>query len=181
MNTKQKQLLMNAFFRSQFSYCPLVWMTHSRGMNNKINRLHEKCLRLIYSDNTLSFQELLKRDGSVTIHQRNIQTLAIELYKVKNGLSPKIMNELFSLHSVNYNLRSEDVFLSRNVRTVRYGTESLSYLAPKIWSLIPSKIKEVNSLNSFKEGIKTWVSTACPCRLCKTYIQQVGFVDILDQ
>ena len=97
MELTKRRILMNAFFDSQFNYCPLIWMFHSRNLNNKINRLHERCLRVIYNDKTSSFEQLLENDNSVSIHHRNIQTLAIEMYKVTNGLSPEIMNELFQI------------------------------------------------------------------------------------
>ena len=61
MNLSKKKILMNSFFNSQFSYCPLIWMCHSRTINNKINHLHERCLHLIYNDKVSSFKELLKR------------------------------------------------------------------------------------------------------------------------
>ena len=77
---------MNAFFKSQFSYCPRVWMCHSRASNSK-NRLHERCLRIIYFDKQSSFKELLERDGSVSIHQRNLQFLATQMYKVRKYLN----------------------------------------------------------------------------------------------
>ena len=57
MSIKKKKVLMKAFFMAQFSYCPLIWMFHSRKLNNKINKLHERCLRIVYSDNTSSFEE----------------------------------------------------------------------------------------------------------------------------
>ena len=82
MDLSKRKYLMNAFFNSQFSYCPLVWMCHSRALNNKINRLHERCLRLIYNDKQLTFEELLEKDDSVSIHIRNLQTLPIEMYKL---------------------------------------------------------------------------------------------------
>ena len=63
---------MKAFITSQFSYCPLIWMFHSRNLNNKINRIHEGALRLVYQNN-LSFSELLDLDNSVTVHQKNLQ------------------------------------------------------------------------------------------------------------
>ena len=85
MNIKKKRVLMKAFFMAQFSYCPLTWMFHSRKLNNKINKLHERCLRIVYSDNTSSFEELLETDNSVSVHHRNIQVLATELYKIVNG------------------------------------------------------------------------------------------------
>ena len=83
---------MNAFIPSQFSYCPLVWMFHSRTLNNRINKIHEKALRLVFKNETFSsFDNLLKRDKSVSIHQKNLQILATEIYKTKNDLGPKIM------------------------------------------------------------------------------------------
>ena len=82
MDTKKRQMLVNAFIISQFSYCPLVWMFHSRAVNNKINNLHEKSLRLIYKNKlNVSFDEMLKMNKSVKIHQKNLQYLATEISK----------------------------------------------------------------------------------------------------
>ena len=72
MNTEKKRVLMKTFFMAQFSYCPLTWIFHSRILDNKINKLHECCLRIVYSDNTSSFEELLETDNSVSVHHRNI-------------------------------------------------------------------------------------------------------------
>ena len=99
MRIAKKRILINAFFTSQFSYCPPVWMCHSRTNNSKINRLHERCLRLVYNDKQSSFNELLEKDGSVSIHTRNIKILATEMYKLVNNLSPPIMNRVFKLNS----------------------------------------------------------------------------------
>ena len=69
---------MNAFFKSQFSYCPLVWMCHSRSNNSKINRLNERWLRIIYTDKQSLFETLLEKDGSVSDHNRNLQLKRIK-------------------------------------------------------------------------------------------------------
>ena len=82
------KLLMKTFIESQFNFCPLLWMFHIRTLNNKINKLHERALRIVYRNDDLTFQELLDKDGTITIHDRNQQKLAIEMFKVKKNLSP---------------------------------------------------------------------------------------------
>ena len=79
MNLEKRKILMNAFFNAQVSYCPLTWMFHCRKLNNKINRLDEKCLPIVYNDNTSSHEELLEIDNSVSVRHINIQILATEL------------------------------------------------------------------------------------------------------
>ena len=167
---------MKAFITSQFSYCPLIWMFHSRNLNNKINRIHERALRLVYQNN-LSFSELLDLDNSVTVHQKTLQVLLTEIYKVKNGIAPEIMKDIFELQNPSYNLRSTcNQFRRENLKTVHHGLQSVRYIGPKIWELGPNNIKHSDSLSKFRKLIKSWKLEACPCRLCKTYIAQVGFI-----
>ena len=83
MDLAKRKSLMKAFITSQFNYCPLIWMFHSRQLNNRINKINERALRLAYKDNKLNFNDLLKLDNSVTIHQRNLKILATEIFKVK--------------------------------------------------------------------------------------------------
>ena len=177
MTIEKRKLIMNAFINSQFGYCPLVWMFHSRALNSRINRLHERSLRLVYQDKHSSFQELLDKDCSVTIHHKNLQTLAVELFKVKNNIAPEIVKEIFrTTGNSTYNLRHKYAFQQNNVKTVSYGTESLAFIAPKLWNMIPLEIKSAKSLHEFKKRIKKWFPDKCPCRLCKNYIHQVGFI-----
>ena len=96
MGTTKKHILMNAFFKSQFNYCPLVWMWCNISLNSKINWMHGQCLRIVYNDKKPDFDELLVKDGSVSIHHQNSQKLAVEMFKVSRGLSPKIVNESHS-------------------------------------------------------------------------------------
>ena len=72
IDLQKRRILINAFFNSQFNYCRVIWMFHSRALNNKINRLHERWLRTLYNDKTSTFNELLEKDNSVSIHYRNI-------------------------------------------------------------------------------------------------------------
>ena len=144
-------------------------MFHSRRLNNKINSIHERALRVTYQDNTSTFQELLNKDNSVSIHHRNLQVLATEMFKIHRGLSPFVSKT--SLH----NLRRNDTFEKHKMHSVYHDTESLSVLGLKIWDLVPVELKQSETLYSFKVKIKNWVLFECPCRICKTYIQ-VGFL-----
>ena len=171
MNVDKKRMIMKAFIESQFGYCPLVWMFHSRSFNNKINRIHEKAFRITYNDKSSSFQNLVEKDNSVTIHHRNIKILATETYKFSQVLFPPLMNEIFVERNNKYSLRENNVLSRRRVISVRYGTETVSFLAPKIWDISPKDIKDSESLDIFKRKIKKWIPSECPCRLCKTFIR----------
>ena len=70
---QKRRVLIKAYFESQFEYCPLVWMLHGKQVNNKINCLHERALRMIYEDSTSSFDTLLEKGMSFSVYDRNIQ------------------------------------------------------------------------------------------------------------
>ena len=167
---------MHCWILSQFGYCPLVWMFHSRELNNRINRIHKRSLRIVYQDYKSSFETLLEKDHAFTIHERNIQTLGTELYKVAYGIAPKIMRLVFPTKpGVKYPW--ENIFQTFNVKTVTWGTESLGHLGPKIWSLIPLKLRKL-PFKKFRKEIRTWKPVNCPCRLCKFYLAGVGFINV---
>ena len=168
-NVSKERIIMKSFIESQFGYCPLIWMFHSRGLNKKINRIHERALRITYNDkSSLSYGELLTKNRSVTIHHRNIRTLAIEIYKVMQGISQAISQPQFVPRQCNYELRGNNFLERRRVKSLRYGTESLSSLASKIWEILTNEIKDSDTLQIFKAKIQKWVPVECPCRLCKS-------------
>ena len=125
MDFPKRRLMMKAFITSQFGYCPLIWMFHSRALNNKINSIHERALRITYNDRTETFEGLLNKDNSVSIHHRNLQVLVTELYKVKSNMAPEILNQIFQNRTSPYNLRTNSSFAVRPVYSVYHGTESL--------------------------------------------------------
>ena len=136
-----------------------------RGTFNQMKNDHK-------SNKSSSYGELLTKDTSVTIHHRNIRALAIEIYKLIQGISPPLLNEVYVPRQCSYELRG----VRRTDKSVRYGTESISSLAPKIWEILPNEIKDSDTLQIFKAKIKKWVPVECPCRLCKIYLSQVGFI-----
>ena len=146
--------------------------------NNKINKLQEISLRILYKYDCSNFEELLRKNNSVTIHIRNIQLLAIEMYKLKNNLSLDFITSLFLRKEYSYNMRNCQNFLRPNPKTVRWGTESLINLGPMTWDIAPTDIKSLPTLKSFIQSVKQWdpKTKNCPCRLCKINIRDLGFL-----
>ena len=181
LNFKNKRVLYKAFsaFESQFKYCPLVWMFHSRTLNNKINRLHERALRIVYNDYITSFDDLLIKDRSFTVHHRNIQFLLIELFKILHGLSKGSFADIFHVNQDSV-LRSNPNLFVPSINTVSKGENSLRYYGSIIWNSLPPDIKNISSFNEFKAKIKKWRPVNCPCRLCKEYITGIGFVNLIE-
>ena len=109
-------------------------------------------------------------------HHKNIQSLAIKIYQFLLNVSPCIMSNIFKVNQIDPNaLRKRNVLQITNPSSVRYGTATIFYMVPKIWTPVPKTIKNCDSLKSFKQKIRKW-KPDCPCRLYKVYLHHVGFV-----
>ena len=155
--------------------CPLIWMFHDRGVNSKINHIHERALRIAYQDFTSSFAELLINDNSVSIHQRNLQLLVTEIYRTKMNINPSFMKEIFVEREIHYNLRVMNSVYARIPRTTAYGLETISFLGQNLWRDLPLLIKKSQSVKHFKKHIKVW-NFICNCRLCKSFVVNLGYI-----
>ena len=113
----------------------------------------------------------------MTIHQRNIHSVAIEMYKVKNDLCPPFFRDLFQLNTATGpSTRNRNTFIRPKVKTVK-GENSLRVFGPIVWNnMLPEYAKKSSSLLEFKRVLKFWVPKNCPCKLCKTYLQGVGYL-----
>ena len=153
---RKKENCHELIFNAQFNYCCFIWMLHSCKSNNfKIKHLHGRCLRLIYGDKKSPYEKILEKDNSVSIHHKNIQALALEIFKVKQKLCPEITCDVFMKRiqqSVQFVYPSN--FITLQVNNVFHGPTSISYFGPKIWDIVPEKFKHNKSLNNFKEFIK---------------------------
>ena len=170
---QKRHILLKTFIESQFSYCPLIWMFCSSSMNKKINRIHERALRIVYRDYESSFEELLDKDKSLVFHHRNIHQVAIEMFKLKHDLSPAFMKDIVSVKDGE--CRTGDEFCRPNVNSVKKGCRSLRNYGPIVWNnMLPEKYKSCETLDEFKIAIKAWKPENCPCELCNPIIPGVG-------
>ena len=145
-------------------------MFYSPTSSRKINKIHERALRLIFNDYSSEFSELLFISNDVSIHQRCIYILMTEVYKYLNGLSPDIMNEIFLLKKNSHNLRSTQMFVADVPKTTNFVLNSVIYRANQLWPTVPTNIK-ASSLQLFKENIEL-----CCCQLCKQFMPNLGYL-----
>ena len=105
-----------------------------------------------------------------------MKALMKEIYKLINNLSPPIFDRLFQFRENSYNLRNFQQLESSAKKTTKMGLETISYCGRKLWNLVPQEIKESALFFLFKDKIKKWNCTNCPCRLCRTFLVNVGFM-----
>ena len=176
MYQEKLQTVVNAITLSQFSYRPVVWMFHVRSVNNKINKTDERALRLAFKDASSKCEDLLMKVASVTIHQRNLQFLSTEIYKTKHDLNPKYTGEIFVEKNIAYSLRGNNHLSVPILCTNAYGTKAIRYTGHKLSQFLPLEIKGSHTLTDFKRKIKQNQFSNSNCRLCKLYVNNLGFL-----
>ena len=176
LSPEQHVLIINAYIKSLFNYCRLVWMFCYRRIMHKMNKIYERLLRLLLKNYKDDFQDLLRFSGDISIHQRCINCLLTEVYKYIHGLSHEIiMNEVFSTRANIYNIRQFNVFETHIPTSNRYGLNSIPYKANQLWNLLPENLKSSPSLTLFKNEIKLWQCFNCPRNICKSCVPNLGY------
>ena len=155
---------MHTFRSSQFNYCPLVGMFCARKINNMIDHIYEKTLRVASKNATSDYNK------RISVHTKNLQLLMTEVYNTKSNLNPSFMKEIFIK-------KNRCSLLLSKVKTTLSGLESISYLRSRLWQKLSNEMKGSKNLSIFKKYIKSWKGEDYSCRLCKNYVAQVGFLE----
>ena len=158
-------MLLDSLIFSNFNYCPLVWHFCSAALSEKIDKIQERTLRLLYNDSCSSYSSLLLKAERPTMEVSYLWRLAIEAFKTLKSLNPDFTHTFFKQgwHSAR---RKNDLVINR-VKTTTFGEKSLKTLGPKIWNSSPEDVKDLTSLPKFTEFIKTWYRTEQKCNICK--------------
>ena len=128
MRFEQRKRIVNSFVTSQFSYCPLVWMFYTWLLNNCINHIHERTLRIIYQDYNFSFKELLKKRQLVSNSPKKLKTIGN-----RNWMCPDIIEKIFEIDHRNYNFCRDVLFKWCNIWLAHYNTERASIGTKNMW------------------------------------------------
>ena len=141
LSVDKAKLLANAFIDSQFSYAPLIWMFAGKTLINKICKIHHRTLQVVYDDFNKSYDELLELNNDLSIHQRHLRYLAIEVFKSIMHLNPQFMWSYFEEKPMPYNLRDGSKLVLPKTKSSRFGINSLQ--------LEGVSLKNCQSLNEF--------------------------------
>ena len=147
----------------------------SRRSNSLVKKVHEKIFRIVSHDHNSSYSELFNGKQRTYYSSAKHQLPMKEIYKFKSNLSPLLIGDMFQGRKINNNLRHFQTIANTKKNSIKMGPETITYRAPQLWNLVPIEIKDAPSLSTFKEKIKSWYCDNCPCRLCRTYLDNVGF------
>ena len=117
----------------------------------------------------------LEKDGSIAVHQKNLQNLMTEIYKTTNQVNPRYMWEFFVEKNRPYNLSTTVLCRLPQVQTNRFGLHYLSFRGSLIWNALKDEIKRAGAMIKLKKLIAKWDGKACRCSICK-YTFLVPFV-----
>ena len=150
--TAAKLQLFKAEILPYLTYCHLTWHFCRASDKWKLESIQERGLRAVFRDGQSTYEKLLNGAKLITLWKR-LQDLACLMYKVKHGMCPQSVRGLLSVNSTGYNFRGADFHLPR-FHSVTYGKHSLRYLGPKLWNSLPSNLRNLPSLQSFKRHIR---------------------------
>ena len=151
---RKNKINSNSIIKSQFKYCPPVCRFWSRRSNSLGNNVHERGLRIVYDDHSSSYSELLMTKNERYIHQQNINVLIKKLKVWKRSLSLSLINGIFHVCEINYNLRNFQKIENSKKKTVKMNLETskwISYRVPQLRKLVQTEIKDTPSLSTLKK------------------------------
>ena len=165
---KAKFVLVQSFVYANFNYCPLVWHFSSSKSLMKVEKIQKRALRFLHNDTETSYDNLLSKTNKNCMSIYRLRSLCIEVFKTINELNPSFMKDIFQLRINGRPVRTQNInnLTVETRQTVTFGTNSISYLGPKIWNNLPYHLKCSESLVDFKRMIKKWNGSKCLCDEC---------------
>ena len=134
LDVSARKLIYNSFVASNFDYCPLVWHFCGATNSNKIEKIQQRCLRIIYKDYESSNEKMLEMANTTTLVISRLRLLLLEVFKSIHHLNPKCISDLFELKHIKYSLRNPIKVLQPKRRTTTNGLRTTSYTGAKLWN-----------------------------------------------
>ena len=152
---------------STFDYCPAVWMFCGKANSDRLEKLNERALRIVYNDYVSSYDCLLEKSNVLSLSMLRLKYMIIEVYRCVNRLNPEYMNNMFTIKDTNYSMRDGSIVVQPKFNNTTFGYRSFSYYGAKLWNAIPSDLKTIKPENfsKFKKDLHGWLFTAKPKHL----------------
>ena len=166
LSLEKAKLLYNAFINSQFNYAPLVWMFYRKKQYLKIQKIHHKALKVVYNSNK-NYDELLRNNNEVSIHQSHLRALICVIFKSLNNLNPEFMWPYFVFKNITYSVRKGPLLRLSAAKSTSYGINSALFRACLLWKSLPQSIKYSESIVELKTKMKDLGNINCSCILCR--------------
>ena len=156
LDTSSKVIIYNSFIRSNFEYCPLVWHFCGKTNNNKLEKINERALRILYKDYESTYRDLLQYGNTSSILESRNRNITLEVLKCIKGISPPCLRALFELKQFSYSFRNSVKLVQPMKKTSTYGLRSLSYLGAKLWNDLPFYVCDIENVdvNQFRNILK---------------------------
>ena len=156
LDINSRRAIYNSFIMSNFNYCPIVWHFCGQVNNQKLEKIQEKALRILFADYNSSYTELLGRAGTTTLLIQRLRLIALTVFKSLHGLNPPCLSDMFTPKQVPYRMHDSSLLEHSRCRTTTFGLRSISYIGAKLWNDLPSYFKETTCLTDFKMILQTW-------------------------
>ena len=172
LTLQNRMSIYNTFLTSNFSYCNIVWHFCSNRSMYKLEKVHKQALRVVLNDYTSSYRVLLDTVSKPTLYVSRLKSIAIEAYKCYVNENPEYINVMLDPLNKPYDLRGGSRAEQPKVNTTSCGLNTFTYQAAKLWNILPSHIKEADSIFEFKSLLSKWNGPECHCDccdLCNTY------------
>ena len=157
LNTRSKLKVFNSFVRANLNYCPLVWINRNKTDLARLEKVQERAIRLVFSDRTSDYADLLKRAGVPFVLTRWQRVLATEVFKALKGLSPPYIQQLFKEKNIKYDLRSSKILIQPKCNSTTHGLKSLSYQGASLWNSLPEYVKQAESVIQFQRLVDKFI------------------------
>ena len=158
LDETSRAIIYNSFVASNFSHCPLVWHFCGKGNNDKLEKIQERALKIIYRNYSMSYQDLLDMSNSSTLQITRERLIALEVFKCIRNMSPDCLSKMFQIKDKAYSFRNPIRLVQPKRNTTTYGLRSISYVGANIWNRLQLPFCDVNdiSIEEFKRFVKTW-------------------------
>ena len=165
LNENTRLTVFKSFVRSNLNFCPIIWHFCSQTNTEKLEKLQYRALRIVYNDYPFSYEDLLHRVNTTTLHLGRMQSIAIETFKCLNGIAPEHLRDLVKLKDNRYNFRYENMLQQSELAGT--GRTVFVLRLPECGKAFQMRSDVQNNFKEFKRLVHTWTGPGCTCSMCQ--------------